>query len=156
MAQKPPATRPDNLSNDIKKLWDHLELCWNIDPQKRPSAADAINFLEENAYRIVRSLSMSHLREEPVPSLTGLVENSPKSRSPVIDLLESIGVTNLTGQVTDIPHRPIFTSAFSDVYKGVSEGKFVCLILLIRHLSLSGSLDCRQVNTHCGFQGNHG
>ena len=69
-----------------------------------------------------------------------VAENSPPL---AIDLLESIGVTNLTGQGTTISHRPIFIGAFSDVYQGVSEGKLVCLILLISHLSLSGSLDCR-------------
>jgi len=99
VAQKPPATRPDNLSNDIKKLWDHLELCWNIDPQKRPSAADAVNFLEENGRRIAQSLSddlnMSHLREEPVPSLTG--------------------------RVTDISIRPV-SEGYSYVWTGTLDG----------------------------------
>jgi hypothetical protein len=52
-------------------------------------------------------------------------ESSPQPRSSVIDLLESIGVTNLTGQITTISHPPIFKGAFSDVYQGVSEGKLV-------------------------------
>jgi hypothetical protein len=79
---KPPATRPDNLSHYMRKLWDHLELCWNIEAGKRPSAADAVNFLEENGRYIAQPLSddldvpgLSHLREETIMDLTTRVKN---------------------------------------------------------------------------------
>jgi hypothetical protein len=78
----PPATRPDNLNYAMRKLWDHLELCWNIDPEKRPSVTDAVKFLEDNGRHITQRLSgdfdipvLSHLRKEPVVDLTGRVEN---------------------------------------------------------------------------------
>ena len=44
-------------------------MCWNIDPQKRPSAADAVNFLEENGLRITQ------LRDGPVSRLDKRVNN---------------------------------------------------------------------------------
>jgi hypothetical protein len=57
--------------------------------------------------------------------------------SPVFDLLKDAGVIDLTGKVTTISHHPIFESDFSKVYRGVSEGKLVSLILIIRHSLLS-------------------
>jgi hypothetical protein len=65
----------------MRKLWDHLESCWDVDPRKRPSAADAVKFLEETGRNIAQSLAsepdipeLSHLREEPVLDLTGRVK----------------------------------------------------------------------------------
>jgi hypothetical protein len=80
-----------------------------------------------------------------------VAESLPQPRSAVIDLLENIGVTNLTDHVTTVSHPPIFKGAFSDVYQGVCEGKLVWCLPLIRHFSLSGDLDCHQGYTHCGF-----
>jgi hypothetical protein len=79
---KPPATSPDDLNNNMRKLWDHFELCWNTDPQERPSVADVVQFLEENSRRIAEPLSddlniptLSHIREHPVVDLTGRVKD---------------------------------------------------------------------------------
>jgi hypothetical protein len=69
---------------------------------------------------------------------------SSSTKSTVITLLESIGVTNLTGQVAIASRHPSFKGTYSDVYQGIHKDKLVCFILISRHLSLSYSLGCHQ------------
>jgi hypothetical protein len=83
----------------MRKLWDHLELCWDVDPQKRPSAAEAVKFLEDNGRSIYQPLAsefyipeFSHLREELV--------------------------VDLTGRVKDISLRPLAEGGYSNVWQG--------------------------------------
>jgi hypothetical protein len=92
------------------------------------------------------------MKEEMLP----VAESSPHPRSPMIDLLESIGVANLTSKVTAISHPPIFQGTFSDVYQGVSQGELVCCTLLFMNLLLSYNLGGHQGYKDRIFQGNHG
>jgi hypothetical protein len=63
----------------MRKFWDHLDSCWNTETNRRPTAAQVLNFLEENGHRIAKPLldlnipALSHLREKPVVDLTGRV-----------------------------------------------------------------------------------
>jgi hypothetical protein len=50
---KPPALRPANCAGD---LWDFFEVCWSIDPDMRPDAVAACQFLEENREQLVTDL----------------------------------------------------------------------------------------------------
>jgi uncharacterized membrane-anchored protein len=72
------------------------------------------------------------------------------TKSPVITLLDGIGVPELTRQVAipsrqvAIPSRqPSFQGTFSDVYQGIYEQKFVCIVLVIMYSSLSDDLGGR-------------
>jgi hypothetical protein len=74
---KPPAIRPDSLNHTKSKLWDHFESCWNTEAQRRPNAAQVLDFLEENGRGIAQPLLgdlnipiFSHLREDPVMDIT--------------------------------------------------------------------------------------
>jgi hypothetical protein len=57
--------------------------------------------------------------------------------SPVIALLESIGVHNLTGQVITVQPLPIFEGSYSNVYQRVYQNKLVRSILTFRSLTLN-------------------
>jgi hypothetical protein len=81
---------------------------------------------------------------------------SSSTKSPVIILLENIGVTNLTGQVAITSRHPSFEGAYSNVYQGTHKDKLVCSILISKYLSLSDNLGRRQGNKNHGFRGNHG
>jgi hypothetical protein len=79
--------------------------------------------------------SVSKMKDE----ILHAAESSPQARSVVIDLLEHIGVANLTGQVT-ISHPPILKGTYSDVYQGVFVGKLVCFLPLIINLLLRDNI----------------
>jgi hypothetical protein len=47
----PPATElpiQGDIPDAIKRLWGVLEQCWNIDPEKRPSAPNVQEFVTRN------------------------------------------------------------------------------------------------------------
>jgi hypothetical protein len=60
----------------MKKFWDHLESCWNIEAPERPTAAEVVTFLEENGRRIAdygpNVNARSHLQELGDAENTGL------------------------------------------------------------------------------------
>jgi hypothetical protein len=68
---------------------------------------------------------------------------SSSTKSAVITLLDGIGAPDLTLQVTIPSHRPLFNGTFSDVYQGIYEKQFVCIILIIRNSFLSDDVGCR-------------
>jgi len=47
------------------------------------------------------------------------------TRSPVIDLLESTSVRNLTGQVTTSSNLPVSKGTYYDLHQGIFEDKLV-------------------------------
>jgi hypothetical protein len=47
-AQAPPATRPQNLSDEESHLWNLFENCWRPNPQQRITARMAASQLLQN------------------------------------------------------------------------------------------------------------
>jgi serine/threonine protein kinase len=52
-----PASRPNNLDNELSGLWDILEACWRDEPEERRKAPAIVEYLEQHCESIVDSFT---------------------------------------------------------------------------------------------------
>ncbi|KAF0723750.1 hypothetical protein Ae201684_017422 [Aphanomyces euteiches] len=50
--------KPENLDCKLQPLWTLITMCWKLDPSKRPSAVEIVNFLEDHYSSEINSRTM--------------------------------------------------------------------------------------------------
>lgn len=117
-SRRPPADQPPTSHVEAPSLWHVLQRCWDLDPTARPSARQLLADSEI-------LLDITHnMRAASSPRVTVGVNETPSH-----DSESSPDESDLSGKVEFQNDMPIFTGAYSSVYRGILRegGQMVCI-----------------------------